>query len=206
MNATAPQPRFRTIDGIPFRYADSGGIHERSILLSSSWPDRPWSSMRIWTALAEQARVFAIKLPGFAESEGTAELRPPSMGAVLCRLIVEAALGAPLIVAPDIVAVSAALHAAAQHPDRLSGLVIGAGAARFVQPTCSAGKDSNDLPTLVDLLPRITAPVTIVVARRDGDVDRGGIKISQRNCPTVESLCSAHASRSGKTRRWSTHR
>jgi len=54
-------------------------------------------------------------------------------------------------------------------------LVVGAGAARFVQPTCAAGDDS-DLPTLVDLLPRITAPVTIVVARNDGNVDRGGMK------------------------------
>jgi pimeloyl-ACP methyl ester carboxylesterase len=176
MSTTAPHRRCRTIDGIRFRYADSGGVHERSILLTTSWPDCRWSSTRIWTALAEQARVFAIELPGLGESEGTPEVRPSSMGAVLCRLIVEATLGEPLIVAPDIVAVSAALYAAAQHPDRVSGLVVGAGAARFVQSACSAGEDSDDLPTLVDLLPRITAPVTIVVVRRDGDVDRGGIK------------------------------
>src|SRR5262245_9011610 len=173
MNITAPQPPFRTIDGIPFRYADSGAAHERSILLASSWPECRWSSTRIWTALAEQARVFAVELPSFAESEGIPELRPPSMGAVLCRLIVAAILGAPLIVAPDIVAVSAALYAAAQHPDRVSGLVVGAGAARFFESTFSAG---DDLPTLVDLLPRITSPVTIVVASRDGDADRGGTK------------------------------
>jgi pimeloyl-ACP methyl ester carboxylesterase len=176
MSTTAPHRRFRTIDGIGFRYADSGGAHERSILLTSSWPDCQWSSTRIWTALAEQARVFAVELPGFAESEGTPEVRPSSMGALLCHLIMEANLGATLIVAPDIVAVSAALCAAAQHPDRVSGLVVGAGAARFVQSTCFAGEDSDDMPTLADLLPRINAPVTIVVARRNGDVDRGGIK------------------------------
>ena len=46
----------------------------------------------------------------------------------------------------------------------------------MVQATCSADEDSDELPTLVDQLPRITARVTIVVARRDGDVDRGCIK------------------------------
>jgi hypothetical protein len=36
---TTPQVRFRTIDGTRIRYADSGGPHETTVVLTSPWPE-----------------------------------------------------------------------------------------------------------------------------------------------------------------------
>jgi pimeloyl-ACP methyl ester carboxylesterase len=48
------------------------------------------------------------------------------MGGFLARLIAEADLGRPYIVGPD-VGTSAALFAAAAHPERIAGVIVGAG-------------------------------------------------------------------------------
>ena len=67
----------------------------------------------MWAMLAEHARLFAVDLPGFGASERREELLSPrAMGGFLGRLIAEADLGRPHIVAPD-VGTSAALYAAA---------------------------------------------------------------------------------------------
>jgi pimeloyl-ACP methyl ester carboxylesterase len=50
------------------------------------------------------------------------------MGGFLARLIAEADLGKPHIVAPD-VGTSAALFATADHPERIAGVVVGTGGA-----------------------------------------------------------------------------
>jgi pimeloyl-ACP methyl ester carboxylesterase len=50
------------------------------------------------------------------------------MGAFLVRLIAAADLGRPHIVAPD-VGTSAALSAAAAHPERIAGVIAGSGGA-----------------------------------------------------------------------------
>jgi pimeloyl-ACP methyl ester carboxylesterase len=50
------------------------------------------------------------------------------MGEFLARLIAEADLGSPHIVAPD-VGTSAALFTAAAHPDRIAGVIVGTGGA-----------------------------------------------------------------------------
>jgi len=70
----------------------------------------------MWSKLAEHARLFAIDLPGFGASERSeALLSPKAMGEFLAELIVDADLGRPYIVAPD-VGTSAALFAAAAPP------------------------------------------------------------------------------------------
>jgi pimeloyl-ACP methyl ester carboxylesterase len=79
--------------------------------------------------LAGHARLFAIDLPGFGASEGRDELfSPRAMGEFLVRLIHEADLGRPHIVAPDI-GTSAALFAAAAHPENIASVVVGTGGA-----------------------------------------------------------------------------
>jgi pimeloyl-ACP methyl ester carboxylesterase len=122
-------PRFRTIDGVKIRYADSGGSHDRVLLLTSPWPESLYAFAPMWATLAEQARLFAVDLPGFGKSERRDDLLSPrAMGAFLVQLIAEADLGRPYIVAPD-VGTSAALFAAAAHPERFAGVIVGSGGA-----------------------------------------------------------------------------
>ena len=83
----------------------------------------------MWATLAEHARLFAVDLPGFGASERQEELLSPrAMGGFLGRLIAEADLGTPHLVAPD-VGTSAALFAAAAHPTRMATVTVGTGGA-----------------------------------------------------------------------------
>jgi pimeloyl-ACP methyl ester carboxylesterase len=126
---TSIEPQFRTIDGLRIRYADSGGSKEPVVLLTSPWPESIYAFARLWATLAEHARLFAVDLPGFGASERRADLLSPrGMGEFVARLISEADLGRPHIVGPD-VGTSAALFAAAAHPDRIASLIIGEGGA-----------------------------------------------------------------------------
>src|SRR3954467_12720128 len=124
---TTPRTAFRTLDGLRIRYADSGGDHAPTLLLTSPWPESIYAFASMWATLAEHARLFAIDLPGFGASERRDDLLSPrAMGEFLGRAIVEAELDTPYLVAPD-VGTSAALFAAAAHADRLAGLVVGTG-------------------------------------------------------------------------------
>ena len=126
---TLPRVRFRTADGVRIRYADSGGAPDRTLLLTSPWPESVYAFAPVWAALAEHARLFAIDLPGFGASERRDDLLSPrAMGGFLARLIAEAELGTPHIVAPD-VGTSAALFAAAAHPERIASVIVGTGGA-----------------------------------------------------------------------------
>jgi pimeloyl-ACP methyl ester carboxylesterase len=126
---TVPQVQFRTVDGLRIRCADSGGSHEPTVLLTSPWPESVYAFAPIWATLSEHARLFAIDLPGFGASERRNDLLSPrAMGGFLAQLIAETDLGTPHIVAPD-VGTSAALFAAAAHPERLASVIVGTGGA-----------------------------------------------------------------------------
>jgi pimeloyl-ACP methyl ester carboxylesterase len=126
---TTPRHAFCTIDGLRIRYADSGGPAETTILLTSPWPESLYAFTPMWAELAVHARLFAIDLPGFGASERRDDLLSPrAMGDFLARLVADAGLGAPHIVAPD-VGTSAALFAAAAHPDRFRRVIVGTGGA-----------------------------------------------------------------------------
>ena len=123
--ATLPQVRFRTVDGVRIRYVDSGGSREPTLVLTSPWPESVYAFVPVWASLAEHARLFAVDLPGFGASECRREhLSPRAMGEFLVQLIVEADLGTPHVVGPD-VGTSAALFAAAAHPERIASVVVG---------------------------------------------------------------------------------
>ena len=127
--ATIPQVRFRVIDGVRIRYADSGGSHKPAVLLTSPWPESLYAFAPMWPTLAEHARLFGIDLPGFGASERRDDLlSPQAMGGFLAQLIAETDLGRTHIVAPD-VGTSAALFAAAAHPDRIASVIVGTGGA-----------------------------------------------------------------------------
>ena len=126
---TGIEPQFRTVDGVRIRYADSGGSQGPVLLLTSPWPESIYAFAPIWNTLANRARLFAIDLPGFGASERReALLSPRAMGGFLAELIADADLGAPHIVAPD-VGTSAALFAAAAHPERFASVIVGTGGA-----------------------------------------------------------------------------
>jgi pimeloyl-ACP methyl ester carboxylesterase len=124
-----PQVRFRAVDGVRIRYADTGGPQEPVVLLTSPWPESVYAFAPIWSMLAQHARLFAIDLPGFGASERRDDLMSPrAMGRFLTELIDEADLGEVHIVAPD-VGTSAALFAAAARPELLASVIVGTGGA-----------------------------------------------------------------------------
>jgi pimeloyl-ACP methyl ester carboxylesterase len=119
------EPRLRTIDGLNIRYADTGGSHESTLLLTSPWPESLYAFASMWAVLAEHARLFGVDLPGFGASERRDDLLSPrATGGFLARLVAEVGLERPHIVAPD-VGTSAALFAAAAHPDNFSSVIVG---------------------------------------------------------------------------------
>src|SRR4051794_1091770 len=123
------EPQFRTIDGLKIRYADSRGSQEPVVLLTSPWPESVYAFAPMWAMLAAHARLFAVDLPGFGASERRDDLLSPrAMGGFLARLVIEADLGTPHIVAPD-VGTSAALFAVAAHPERFASVIVGTGGA-----------------------------------------------------------------------------
>jgi len=127
--STSIKPEFRMIDGLKIRFADSGGSHDATILLTSPWPESVYAFARMWTSLSEHARLFAVDLPGFGASERRDDLLSPrAMGEFLAGLASEAGLGVPHIVAPD-VGTSAALFGAAHHPERFASVTVGTGGA-----------------------------------------------------------------------------
>jgi pimeloyl-ACP methyl ester carboxylesterase len=126
---TSIEPQFMTIDGLNIRFADSGGSHEPTLLLTSPWPESVYAFAPMWAMLSEHARLFAIDLPGFGASERRAELMSPrAMGEFLARVVAEIDLGTPHVVAPD-VGTSAALFAAAAHPTSFASVIVGTGGA-----------------------------------------------------------------------------
>ena len=125
----SPEVQFREVDGVRIRYADSGGAQDPVILLTSPWPESIYAFAPIWATLAEHARLFAIDLPGFGASDRRDDLLSPrAMGDFLAKVIVEADLGRPHIVGPD-VGTAAALFAAAAHPERFTSVIVGEGGA-----------------------------------------------------------------------------
>jgi len=125
------KPLRRTVGGIDIRYADSGGTHGPTILLTSPWPESLYAFVPIWSTLAEHSRVFAVDLPGFGRSEGRDDLLSPrAVGGFLTQLVDEVGLERPYVVAPD-VGTAAALFAAASHPEHFSGLVVGGGGTAY---------------------------------------------------------------------------
>jgi pimeloyl-ACP methyl ester carboxylesterase len=126
---TTPQVEFRRVGGVRIRYADSGGPHDSVVLLTSPWPESLYAFAPMWGTLGEHARLFAIDLPGFGASERRDELLSPrAMGGFLAQVIDEAQLRRPHIVAPD-VGTSAALFAAAAHPEQIATVTVGTGGA-----------------------------------------------------------------------------
>jgi pimeloyl-ACP methyl ester carboxylesterase len=122
------QTRFRTIDGLSIRFAESADREDHALLLSP-WPESLFAFEPTWLRLSEHAHLVAIDLPGFGHSQRReALLSPRAMGEFIIRVADSFGLESPHVVAPDI-GTSASLFAAAMDPGRFRSLVVGSGGA-----------------------------------------------------------------------------
>jgi pimeloyl-ACP methyl ester carboxylesterase len=140
--------RQRTADGLVIRYAETDRVGDQAVLLLNPWPESLLAWDTIWTRLAETARLVAIDLPGFGQSEARAGLMSPrAMGGFLLRLIDEWELGRPHLVGPD-VGTGATLFALSEDLDRFPSAVVGSGGASFPLEVTGALKDIIEAPDL----------------------------------------------------------
>jgi pimeloyl-ACP methyl ester carboxylesterase len=124
------QTRFRTIDGLSIRFAESEDRDDHALLLSP-WPESLLAFEPTWARLAEHTHLVAIDLPGFGHSQRRdALLSPRAMGEFLVRIADAFGLERPHVVGPD-VGTGASLFAAALSPDRFRSLVVGSGGSAF---------------------------------------------------------------------------
>src|SRR5215472_5619953 len=159
--------RFRTVDGIAIRYAESDGRQDNHILLTNPWPESLYAFLPIWQTLSEHSHLLAIDLPGFGQSERRNDLlSPQAMGEFLIRLVDEWGLNTPHVVAPD-VGTAAVLFAAARHPGKLRSLVIGSGGTAYPLQVGGALKEIIDAPDL-DVFRAIDPRVTLGASLEKG--------------------------------------
>jgi pimeloyl-ACP methyl ester carboxylesterase len=88
MNTTLTRsikPQFEMIDGVKIRYADSGGSHEPTLLLTSPWSESLYAFRRLWDTLAAHARLLAIDLPGFRRIRTTRRSALPTSDGCISR-------------------------------------------------------------------------------------------------------------------------
>ncbi|HWC39570.1 MAG TPA: hypothetical protein VG476_13620, partial [Acidimicrobiales bacterium] len=67
-------PRQRSADGLVIRYAEAAHAGGETVLLLNPWPESLFAWEAIWSRLAQTARLVAIDLPGFGQSERRPEL------------------------------------------------------------------------------------------------------------------------------------
>jgi pimeloyl-ACP methyl ester carboxylesterase len=124
------QMRFRTIDGLAIRFAESRARDDDALLLSP-WPESLLAFEPTWLRLAEHTHLVAIDLPGFGQSQCSDGLwSPRAMGEFIVRAADAFGLDNPHVIGPDI-GTGASLFAAALHPGRLRSLVVGSGPSAF---------------------------------------------------------------------------
>ncbi len=159
------RPRFTAIDGVTIRYARTGRPGAEALLLLSPWPESILAFLPAWEAYSSRYEVLAIDLPGFGASQRLAGSNGPSaMGDFIVKAIAHFKLDRPHAVGPD-VGTSSLLFAAADHPDALASLTVGAGAASYPLQVDGTLKDIIALPSAEPLLQMsIVAVVDSVLA------------------------------------------
>ncbi|MFF4902705.1 alpha/beta fold hydrolase [Streptomyces sp. NPDC001068] len=160
--------RFRTIDGLSVRYAESDGSHDHEALLLSPWPESLYAYDATWSRLARHARLIAVDLPGFGHSQLREDLlSPKAMGDFIVRIADEFGLAAPHVVGPDI-GTSAVLFAAARHPERFRSVVVGTGGAAV---PLQLGSPLHDWVHAEDLTPYRSIDPKVIVNVAVGKIE-----------------------------------
>ncbi|WP_101949734.1 alpha/beta fold hydrolase [Mycobacterium sp. 3519A] len=125
--------RYRTIDGLAIRVAETPPRGEQALLLSP-WPESVLAFQPVWACLCEDVQLTAIDLPGFGRSERRPSLlSPAAMAEFIIRVIDMLGLDRPHAVGPGS-GTAALLFAAARHPGRLRSLVISGASPRRPEP------------------------------------------------------------------------
>jgi pimeloyl-ACP methyl ester carboxylesterase len=158
--------RFRVIDGLTIRFAESEARGDRDALLLGPWPESLLAFEPMWWRLAEDARLVAIDLPGFGHSQRRDTLlSPAAMGEFVISAADAFGLRCPHLIGPG-TGTAAALFAAARHPGRLASLVVGGGAAAVPLQLGGVLKDWVEAPDLEEL--RRADPRQLVTAALSG--------------------------------------
>jgi pimeloyl-ACP methyl ester carboxylesterase len=141
------QTRFRTIDGLSIRYAESENRDDHALLLCP-WPESLFAFEPTWLRLAERTHLVAIDVPGFGHSQRReALLSPRAMGEFVIRVADAFGLELPHVVGPDI-GTGALLFAAAAQPGRFRSLVVGSGGSAYPLELGSPLREWVDAPDL----------------------------------------------------------
>jgi pimeloyl-ACP methyl ester carboxylesterase len=141
------QTRFRTIDGLSIRYAESEDRDDHALLLCP-WPESLFAFEPTWLRLAERTHLVAIDVPGFGHSQRReALLSPRAMGEFVIRVADAFGLELPHVVGPDI-GTGALLFAAAAQPGRFRSLVVGSGGSAYPLELGSPLREWVDAPDL----------------------------------------------------------
>jgi pimeloyl-ACP methyl ester carboxylesterase len=144
---TSFEMRFRVIDGLTIRYAESEDHSDHALLLSP-WPESLLAFMPVWEPLAEYAHLVAVDLPGFGHSQRCdAMTSPRTMSEFVIRVCDAFGLEHPHVIGPGI-GTAAALFAAARHPGRLRSLAVGGGVAAVPLRLGERLKDWVETPDL----------------------------------------------------------
>ena len=144
---TPIQMKFRVIDGLTVRFAQSEYRDDDALLLGP-WPESLLAFEPVWPQLAEHAHLVAIDLPGFGHSQRCHELLSPrAMGEFVIRAADAFGLDSPHLVGPG-AGSAAGLFAAALFPGRLRSLVVGSGGVAVPLQLGSVLKDWVDAPDL----------------------------------------------------------
>jgi pimeloyl-ACP methyl ester carboxylesterase len=116
--------RYRTIDGLAIRVAQTPPRSEQALLLSP-WPESLLAFQPVWACLCEDVQLTAIDLPGFGRSEHAPSLlSPEAMAEFIIRAIDVMGLDKPHAVGPG-AGTAALVFAAVRYPGRLRSLVLG---------------------------------------------------------------------------------
>jgi pimeloyl-ACP methyl ester carboxylesterase len=167
-STTPIEMKFRTIDGLTIRFAESDDRDDHALLLSP-WPESLLAFEQMWARLAEQTHLVAIDLPGFGHSERRdALLSPRAMGEFVVRVADSFGLEHPHAVGPDI-GTAALLFTAALQPGRLRSLVVGSGGSAFPLQLGGVVKEWVEAP---DLEGYRSADARQIVAGALADIER----------------------------------
>jgi pimeloyl-ACP methyl ester carboxylesterase len=146
MNSFSPQ--VRSIDGLRVRYAETEPAEGRTVLLLNPWPESLYAWETLWGRLSAHARLVAVDLPGFGQSEAREDLYSPrAMGEFLVELIDAWGLGRPHVFGPD-VGTGATLFAAALAPGALCSAVVGSGGSAYPLEVTGQLKEMIEAPDL----------------------------------------------------------
>jgi len=141
-------PKVRSVDGLQIRYAESKAVAEPTVLMLNPWPESLYAWEAVWPRLQAHAKLIAVDLRGFGQSEARDDLvSPHAMGSFVVQLIDEWELGAPHVFGPDI-GTGATLFAAALAPDALTSAVIGGGGSAYPLEVSGRLKELIEAPDL----------------------------------------------------------